>query len=460
MSLLVIGVSHRSADLALLERVALDSAAAVRLGGQARTGEHVGEALILATCNRVEMYADVATFHGGLSDLGSALASFTGVPLDELTEHLYVHYEDRAVAHLFTVVCGLDSMAIGEGQILGQVRQALRAVQASGDAGRVLDELFQQALRVGKRAHTETGIDGAGRSIVEAGIDRATAVLAERPASGDAALSLAGRTALVVGAGSMSSLVAATLIRRGVTRLIIANRTPERAVRLAHELGATAIGLDGLDDALGEADIVVSCTGSVGHVIAAAAVDRAQTRRAGRPQAFVDLALPRDIDPEISGRPNLSLADLESIGQDIDGRPGQDSSGLPSALPSAVQAVRDLVAEEVAEYLVRRRAEAVAPTVVALRARAAEVVAAELARLEQRRPDLDPEVREELRRTVNRVVDKLLHAPTVRVKELAGVAEPADYAAALRDLFDLDPHDIAAVSTARLDEVVDIGGPR
>jgi glutamyl-tRNA reductase len=447
MSLLVIGISHRSAPLDLLERVALDAESAQQLSSRARTGEHVGEVLTLATCNRVEMYADVATFHGGLSDLGSALSQSTGVPLDELTPHLYVHYEDRAIAHLFTVVCGLDSMAVGEAQILGQVRQALRTHQGSGDSGRIIGDLLQQALRVGKRAHADTGIDTAGRSIVQTGIDSAAKVLAGR------AIALAECSALVVGAGSMSSLVAATLRRAGVARLVIANRTRERADRLAEDLGATAVGLDELPTAVAAADLVISCTGSVGHVVDREMVASAQRERSGRPQVYLDLALPRDVDPGAVPTPGVTIVDLEDIGRALD----SDGNG---ELPTAVAAVRDLVAEEVAEYLLRRRAESVAPTVVALRARAAEVVAAELARLEQRQPDLDPDVREELRRTVNRVVDKLLHAPTVRVKELSGVAEPSDYAAALRDLFDLDPHDVAAVSAARLDEVIDIGGSR
>jgi glutamyl-tRNA reductase len=455
MSLLVIGVSHRSAPLDLLERVALDQASAVRLSSVARHGEHVGEVLTLATCNRVEMYADVATFHGGLSDLGSALSESSGVPLEDLTPHLYVHYEDRAVAHLFTVVCGLDSMAVGEGQILGQARQALRGHQSSGDAGRVLGDLFQQSLRVGKRAHSETGIDAAARSIVRAGLDAALASLGGPDLSGSdlSGPDLAELSALVVGAGSMSALVTATLQRAGVRRLVIANRTTDRARALAAEYGGTAVGLDDLEGALAEADLVVSCTGSVGHVVEQPVVARAQQARSGRPQAYVDLGLPRDVDPDAAEVASVHLLDLEGIGQRL------DASGA-GELPSAVGQVRDLVAGEVAEYLLRRRAESVAPTVVALRARAAEVVTAELARLEQRRPDLDPEVREELRRTVNRVVDKLLHAPTVRVKELSGVAEPADYATALRELFDLDPHDVAAVSLARLDEVIDIGGPR
>ncbi len=250
----------------------------------------------------------------------------------------------------------------------------------------------------------------------------------------------------------MSSLAAATVHRAGGRRLTIANRTRERADRLAAGLGATSIGLDDLDEALARADLVISCTGSVGHVVTTAAVERARAERAGRPQAYVDLALPRDVEPAAAAVPGITVLDLDAIGTALELGTG--------ALPSAVTQVRDLVAGEVAEYLLRRRAESVAPTVVALRARAAEVVAAELARLEQRRPELDPADLDEVRRTVNRVVDKLLHAPTVRVKELAGSAEPSDYAAALRDLFDLDPHDVATVSTARLDEVIDLGGAR
>jgi glutamyl-tRNA reductase len=359
MSLLVVGISHRTSPLALLERVALDDQAAAAVGAAAMAGEHVSEVVTLATCNRVEVYADVVTFHGGLADLGSALSGVTGVPLDELTAHLYVHYEDQAVAHLFTVVCGLDSMAVGEGQILGQVRSALRAGQTAGRARRVLGDLFQQALRVGKRAHAETDLDSAGRSIVQAGIDQALAALGGTEAVGSIHV-------LVIGAGSMSSLAAVTAQRAGVGRLTIANRTPERADRLAREIGATAVGLADVDHALAAADLVISCTGSVGPVLEAATVAAAQAARGGRRQAYVDLALPRDVDPAAGDLPGVQLTDLEAIGEYLD----------RGTLPSAVAEVRGLIAHEVAEYLVRRRSESVAPTVVALRARAAEVVAA------------------------------------------------------------------------------------
>jgi glutamyl-tRNA reductase len=432
VSLLAIGVSHRSAPLPVLERVALPGGAARDLAARALAGDHVDEAVVLATCNRVEVYADVSAFHGGLSDLGHALAETTGVSLDELKDHLYVHYADRAVAHLFTVACGLDSMAVGESQVLGQLRQALRTAQEAGDAGRVLDHLVQQALRVGKRAHAETGIDRAGASLVGAALQRADSVLG--PAD--------QRSVLVVGAGSMSALAATTVHRTGARTITVANRTPENAERLAGAVGGSAVALADLPVALAEADLVISCTGAVGHVIDRATAATAAAAHEG-PQLYVDLALPRDVDPSVTTVPGVHVVDLELLGADL----------AAASLADDLDQVRELVAVEVGEYLAGRRVQAVAPTVVALRARAAEVVQAELARLDQRLPGVDEGVREEVQRTVHRVVEKLLHAPTVRVKELASRTDGGSYAAALRELFDLDPQEVAAVSDVQVERV-------
>src|SRR4051812_26777193 len=257
MSLLAIGLSHRTAGLSLLERAALSPDAARELATVALRGEHVSESLVLATCNRVEVYAEVTTFHGGLSDLGEALCGVTGLQLDELKDHLYVHYGDRAVTHLFSVACGLDSMAVGESQVLGQLRQALRAAHDAGDPGRVLEPLMQQALRVGKRAHAETGIDRAGASLVGAGLRRAERALGP----------LTGLDVLVVGAGSMSALAATTVHREGARSLTIANRTPEHAQRVAAAVEGRWVPLSELGAELIAADLVVSCTGAVGHVV-------------------------------------------------------------------------------------------------------------------------------------------------------------------------------------------------
>jgi glutamyl-tRNA reductase len=428
VSVVVLGLSHRSAPIALLEAVALDPARAAALAIAVRSGENVNETLVLATCNRVEVYADVLTFHGAVAEIGDALAAASGVPLAELREHLYVHYEDRAVSHVFSVASGLESMAVGEGQILGQLRMALRSAQQRGQAGGVLSALFQQALRVGKRAHSETGIDRVSVSLVEAGLRRAADLLGP----------LADTRVLVVGAGSMSSLAATTISRLGSAGLVIINRTMAKAERLADATGGRALPLADLEGALSEADLVISCTGGLGHVITAQTLVAAAGSRTSGPRMFMDLGLPRNVAPDVADLPDeyvVGLAELDEI-------LATDSQYTPD-----VKAVSDLVVAEVAEYLISRRAQEVAPTVALLRSRAADVVAAELNRLHQRLPDdLSENARSEIRLTVHRVVEKLLHNPTVRAKSLVAGGEGGDYARALRELFDLDPHEVAAVS--------------
>lgn len=428
MSVVVLGLSHRSAPMALLEAVALDPARAAALATAVRGGENVSETVVLATCNRVEIYAVAATFHGAVTEISDALAAVSGVPLAVLREHLYVHYQDRAITHVFSVACGLDSMAVGEGQILGQLRSALRLAQKRGQAGATLNTLFQQALRVGKRAHAETGIDGVSVSMVEAGLKH----------SADVRGPLADTRVLVVGAGSMSSLAATTISRLGSADLVIINRTLAKAEHLAVATGGRALPLHDLGPALSHADLVISCTGAVGHVITAETLAAAAVSRTGGPQVLIDLALPRDVAPDVADLPGVHVVGLEELGQAL----AADGTFAPD-----VKAVRDLVVAEVAAYLTYRRAHEVAPTVRALRSRAAAVVAAELARLNQRLPDdLSEDSRAEIQLTVHRVVEKLLHTPTIRVKELAGDEKGGDYTQALRELFDLDPHDIAAVS--------------
>ena len=441
MSVLAIGLSHRTAPVSLLERAALAPDAVSKLLQDAVTGDYSAEAVVLSTCNRVEVYAEVEKFHGGVSTLTELLARHAGVPLDELTPHLYVHYEERAVAHLFAVTCGLDSMVVGEGQILGQVRQALRTAQRAGATGQVLNELMQQALRVGKRAHTETDIDAAGQSLVAVGLE-----LAELALHG-----LAGRRALVVGAGSMSSLAATTLTQYLLREIVVVNRTGAHAERLAARVGGRSAPLSALPAELAAADLVVSCTGAVGTVITADLVRAARVRRAQptlagpeplvAAQCMLDLALPRDVDAEVRTFDGVALVDLDRLSHVL---AGDDRA-------ADVEAVRRIVAEEVAAFLGWQRAVTVAPTVVALRAMAADVVRAELVRLAGRLPHLDAQDRDEIGHAVRRVVDKLLHAPTVRVKALAEEPGGDSYAAALRELFDLAPDTVAAVTRVEAD---------
>ncbi|WP_415951322.1 glutamyl-tRNA reductase [Streptomyces sp. KLOTTS4A1] len=538
MSLLVVGLSHRSAPVSVLERAALSADAQLKLLQDAVAAEPTAEAAALATCNRIELYADVDKFHAGVAELSTLLAQHCGVGLEELTPYLYVHYEDRAVHHLFSVACGLDSMVVGEGQILGQIKDSLATAQETHTAGRLLNDLFQQALRVGKRAHSETGIDRAGQSLVTFGLEQ----LADgRPVAEWAS----GRSALVIGAGSMSSLAAATLARLGAAEIVIANRTHERARHLVQllteqhpSLRARAVEMDAVPAELARVDLAVSCTGATGLVLtadvittalaapvpavtpvpaagtaegaaeaadlrapdgslvarlaAAAARDgriaeghdvthegheacpvgldeaghaesldlhgswadngtalereaglvrdkgKAHTPHPGVRLALLDLAMPRDIDAAVHRIAGAHLVDIESL--------AEASADAPMA--ADVDMVRTIVADEVAAFGAAQRAAHITPTVVALRTMAADVVDSEVARLRGRLPDLDERQQAEVVQTVRRVVDKLLHAPTVRVKQLAGEPGGAGYADALRTLFDLDPETVAAVSKA------------
>lgn len=442
MSLLVIGLSHRSAPVSVLDRASLSPDGRMKLLQDALAAEPATEAAVLATCNRVELYADVDKFHAGVAELSTLLARHSGVGLEELTPYLYVHYEDRAVHHLFSVACGLDSMVVGEGQILGQIKNALAGGQELHTAGRLLNDLFQQALRVGKRAHSETGIDRAGQSLVTFGLQQ----LAD---GADVAGWAAGRRALVIGAGSMSSLAAATLARAGVAEIVVANRTAARAERLVEILNepggtgvrARAVDMGAVDGELTRADIVVSCTGATGLVLTADAVESTLAGRDpadGRDLALLDLAMPRDIDAAVHRLAGVRLIDIESL--------AEASADAPMA--ADVDAVKRIVTDEVAAFGAAQRAAHITPTVVALRAMAADVVTNEITRLEGRLPGLDERQRAEITQAVRRVVDKLLHAPTVRVKQLAGEPGGAGYADALRELFDLDPQTVASVSRA------------
>jgi glutamyl-tRNA reductase len=438
MSILVVGLSYSTAPVATLERVVLTSDARVKLLHDVRSAADVAGCLIVNTCNRVEIYADVSKFHSATAAICELLARHSGVPAGELTPCLYVHYEDRAVQHLLAVACGLDSMVVGESQILGQVRQALTLAREQGTLDRALSELSALALRTGKRAHAETGIDQAGANLLSVGLTAAAAELAAAPAAAGAPL-LAGRSVLVVGAGSMSALAVAGTSRAGATGIVVANRTAAAARRLAGTVGGNPADLADLPGLMAAADLVISCTGAPGTVISRAMVAQARARR-DRPGAlvFLDLALPRDVEAGTAGLDGVAVVDLETLA----------ASGVGGGRDADVAAVRAILGQEFEAYLSAGRAAAVAPTVVALREKAAQVVDAELARLEGRLGGLDPQVSREVARSMQRITDKLLHAPTVRVKELAGVPGGESYAAMLRVLFDLDPDAVRAVAQA------------
>jgi glutamyl-tRNA reductase len=414
VKLIVVGVSHHSAPLEILERLSVGADLSGLLA-ELVAQPHVREAVVLGTCNRVEVYAAVTGFHGGLAEIGAILGDRAGLDVALLASHLYVHYDGEAARHALRVAAGLDSMVIGEAQILGQLREAYAVAAEHDAAGRLLHELMQQALRVGKRVHAETGIDRAGQSVVSAALDLVPD-------------GVAGKASLVIGAGSMGGLALASLARSGADPLFIANRGPERAYRLAQLHGAAPVDFFDLGTALSIVDLVVCATASPGVVLTVeAAAEAAASRARGRHLTLLDLAVPRDIAPEVGDLPGVTLINLAGIA----------AAGLDEPSAADRDAAEAIVAAEVEAFLNWLRGAEVGPTVAALRARADEVVETELHRLTQRRPDLTPEQRAEVAHAVHRVVRRLLHSPTVRVRQLATTAEGDQYAAALRELFDL-----------------------
>lgn len=417
MSILALSVSHKTAPVDVLARLALDTPTSTKLVDALLASEHIDEAIVLSTCNRTEIYAAVSRFHGALDDISTTLADFAGMTLDDLQDVCAVYFDEGAVAHTFSVAAGLDSVVVGESQVLGQVKAALTHCQAVGSVGTVLNTLFQSAIRVAKRVHSETGIGSAGRSLVTAAYDLLTRN------GGD----LAGQRVLVVGAGAMAGLAARTAADAGAA-VTCANRTLTRAERLAAAVGGAAVELSELSGALKRTDVLVTCTGA--KTVAITAADLADTPVRG----VVDLALPADVEPAVADL-GIELVNLERLVAE------QKDSGTGAEAEFA----RDLVRQEVAGFLSVRRSAQVAPTVVALRSMASSVVAAELARLDGKLPNLGARERAEVQRTVGRIVDKLLHQPTVRVQELAADPDALDYAAALRELFALHPQSVAAV---------------
>ncbi|MEV4810634.1 glutamyl-tRNA reductase [Micromonospora avicenniae] len=430
MKLLAVGASYRTAPVATLERLAAPPTEFIRILDRLVAQPYVSEAVLVSTCNRVEVYAAVSGFHGGLGDICAVLAEQADCSPTALANHLYVHYDAAAVNHVFRVATGLDSMVVGEAQILGQLRDAYHWATDADSAGRLLHELMQQALRVGKRAHAETGIDRAGQSVVTAALELAAAHF-----DGD----LAGRPAMVVGAGAMGSLGMATLARLGAGPLTVTNRGADRAVRLAESYGATAVPMAELTAALSTVDIVVAATAAIEPVLTRPVVARALADRdpARGPLVLLDLAVPRDVEVGVAELPGVEVIDIERM------------AALLAEGPAASDAlaVEQIVTTEVDSFLNWLRGADVAPTVAALRGRADDVVGAELRRLAQRRPDFTDDQRAEVARTVHRVVQRLLHQPTVRVRQLASEPGGDQYAALLRELFDLEVPQTSPVDT-------------
>jgi glutamyl-tRNA reductase len=416
LSVLVLGLNHKTAPIGLLERVAVPTEQAPKALLSLVQRAHVVEAVILSTCNRVEVYADVTRYHGGVADLRDFFLEWGGLAPEELASLTYDYFDERAAAHLFAVTSGLDSMVVGERQIALQVKQAFIRAQAEGSSGRVLSSLFRQALRVGKRTRSETDISTGAQSMVDVGLQAAGQVLGP----------LQGRTVLVVGAGKMGGM-AASRVRRAAERILIVNRSVEKGERLAQRVDGDTLDFADLSRGLRQADLVLCSTGSPSPIISEETVAETMRHRPGRPLVLLDIAVPRDVDPGCSSVPGVMVLDIDAVRVLTDS--GQTGAEVAKA--------RLLVEQEAQRFAAWTRSVRVEPTIAALRARAEAIRGAELQRLASRLASLDDRQREAVETLTRGIINTLLHEPSVRLKAIADERGGGMHAVALRDLFDL-----------------------
>ena len=419
MSVVVIGLNHRTVPLDLLERMTVNEANLPKALADLVGRDHVSEAVVLSTCNRTEVYASVERFHAAYADIREFLSGLAFLPPEAFGDHLYAHYDEAAAQHLFSVAAGLDSAVLGESEILGQVRTAWERAHTEEAAGSTLNMLFRHALEAGKRARTETAIGEKTTSVSQA----AVAMAAER--LGD----LKGRSVLVVGAGEMGEGLVRSLIDAGADPVQVANRTWDRAKDLADRVGATAIHLDDLPRALSDVDLLLTSTGATSIIVEHGDIEPVVEARAGAPLLIVDIAVPRDVDAAAGTLPGVTLLDMDDLRAHAE-------LGLAERRRE-VTAVRAIVEDEVLRFQARSTAREVAPLVAALRQKAEDLRVAELARQQARLADLTSAQQEAVEAATKAALAKLLHEPTVRLKDAAGTPRGERLAESLRTLFDL-----------------------
>ncbi len=419
MSVVVIGCSHRGVDLDLLGQLTVSDVELPKALSDLASRDNVAEAVVLSTCNRVEVYVLAERFHGAYDDVRQFLCDLSHLPPEDFADSLFVHYDLDCARHLFEVTAGLDSAVVGEAEVLGQVRNAWESAQSAGTAGTAMNLLFRHALEVGKRARTETSIGRHVASVSSAAVAMAT----------DRLGSLEGRSVLVLGAGDMANGMVRAVAGGGVAEVVVANRTWERSVELAGSVGGRAVRLSELEGALAGVDLLLTGTGATDLMVAHTDLAEVMAGRPDRPLLIVDVAVPRDVDP--------SAADLEGVTLlDMDDLRAHAEAGLV-ARRGEIAMVRDLVANEVDRYGAVSSAREVAPLVAALRSRAEDVRRAEIARVAGRLAELDERQRDAVEALTLGIVAKLLHEPTVGLKEAAGTPRGERLAESLRHLFDL-----------------------
>lgn len=417
MSIVVIGINHRTAPVTLLEKMTIADSALPKALHNLGVRDDIREVVVLSTCNRTEVYAVVERFHGAYDDIRDFFCEVSGLPGRDVTPHLFSQHDEAAVAHLFEVASGLDSAVVGESEIIGQVRDAWESAMAQGVSRSSLNLLFRHAIETGKRARTETGISRATASVSHAAVEMAEDIIG----------SLTGARVLVVGAGEMGEGVATALARAGAQSVVV-NRSESRGGALAERVGARVAPFSGLAAEVAVADVVVSCTGAGDVVLTHDAVSGAR-KGVTTPLLIVDIALPRDVEPSVVGIEGVTLRDLDHLKE-------WAARGL-SARTAEVGQVRSIIEEEVERFVLDSAQRQAAPLVAQLREAFEQARAAELARFSGRLSQLGEEEREVIETITRSIVAKMLHNPSVRLREAAGTPQGERLSAAVRDLFDL-----------------------
>ena len=418
MSIVVIGVNHRTAPIDLLERVSVSGPELAKAITGLVSRANIREAAVLSTCNRTEVFAVAERFHGAYADIRDFFCELGGMQPDELHPHLYSQHDDAAVSHLFEVAAGLDSAVLGESEILGQVRSAWEIAQAEGGTKATLNLLFRHAIETGKRARTETSIGRHTASVSHAAVEMAHERLG----------GIAGRRVLVVGAGEMGEGIAVALVGAGATDITVTNRTQARAAQLAQRVSGNIVPFSQLGAALREADVLLTCTGA-GTIIIDHELVVAARLGISSPLLVVDIAVPRDVAADVEQAPDVTLLNLDHL---------RDWAARGIALRAAeADRVRSIVGEEVLRLGLDATRRQPARLVVRWLLIPAPAPPAELERFANRLASLEPAQREAVEAVTKGIVAKMLHQLSVRLKDDAGTPQGERNAAAVRDLFDL-----------------------
>ncbi|TDA69348.1 MAG: glutamyl-tRNA reductase [Clostridia bacterium] len=420
MYILAIGLNHRTAPVEVREKMALSGSALSNAFIFLRGHPSVEGCVVLSTCNRTEIYAAARDVKAATEHLYRFFAQKSGLPARQIRQHLYVHSLYDAVYHLFRVASGLDSMILGEAQILAQVRDAYQTAREQGASNGILNTLFQQAITVGKRVRTETQIDHNTVSISYAAVELARNIFGQ----------LDGKNVLVIGAGKMSTLAVKYLVNGGAAGVLVSNRSFTRAQELAREFHGQAVKFDRLSEHLALADIVISCTGASHTVVHAAEVKKAMGDRPDRPVLIIDIAVPRDVDPEVGEIPGVSLYDIDDLANVV-------SESL-EARKRAAEVAETIIADEVDVFLNWLSSLSVVPTIVALKERANSIKEAELAKAFNKLAPLTPRQQKVISSMASSIVNQLLHTPIVNLKDYAGQHQGHFYAEIIQKVFALE----------------------